>query len=106
MDEGAPGRAVCVAYVDPAGAAPDKTVSRQLDADGDRTSGMTQCFEDGQGTTAKRIQVVMEREGTLDLGFHRQTAAAQPNRRVPLRGGQWPLTAEPAVLTTTAARSS
>jgi len=73
MDAGTAGRAVCVAYVDPAGAAPDKTASRRMDAAGNRTLGTTECFDDGQGTTAKRVQVVMERDGTLDIGFHRQT---------------------------------
>ena len=73
MDAGTAGRAVCVAYVDPAGAAPDKTASRRIDAAGNRTLGTTECFADGQGTTAKRVQVVMERSGTLDIGFHRQT---------------------------------
>jgi Flp pilus assembly protein TadG len=73
MDAGTAGRAVCVAYVDPAGAAPDKTASRRLDAAGTRTLDTTECFSDGQGTTAKRVQVVMERTGIIEIGFHRQT---------------------------------
>ena len=73
MDAGTDGRAVCVAYVDPAGAAVDKTYSRRIDADGNRTSATTECFADGQGTTVRRVQVVLEREGILDIGFHRQT---------------------------------
>lgn len=67
------GRAVCVAYVDPAGSAPDKTFSRRLDAAGVRTSGVDTCFDDGQSTTDRRIQVVLQRSGILDIGFHRQT---------------------------------
>jgi Flp pilus assembly protein TadG len=72
MDPGVDGRAVCVAYVDPAGAAPDQTASRTMDAAGTRTSDTTECFADGQGTTDVRVQVVMERAGFIDIGFHRQ----------------------------------
>jgi hypothetical protein len=73
MQPGTVGRAICVAYVDPAGAAPDKTASRRLNAAGTRTLGTTECFSDGQGTTAKRVQVVMERNATIEIGFHRRT---------------------------------
>jgi Flp pilus assembly protein TadG len=73
MDAGTEGRAICVAYVDPAGAAPDKTASRRIDAAGTRTLGTTECFSDGQGATAKRVQVVMERTATIEIGFQRHT---------------------------------
>jgi hypothetical protein len=65
------GRVVCVAYVDPAGTDPDLTVSRTLTGAGTRISGTTPCFADGQGDTAQRIQVVMERAGRIDTGFYR-----------------------------------
>jgi hypothetical protein len=67
------GRAVCVAYVDPAGTAPDHTFSRRLNAAGVRSSASSVCFDDGQSTTQRRVQVLLERNGTLDIGFHRQT---------------------------------
>lgn len=67
------GRAVCVAYVDPAGAAPDHTFSRRIDAAGTRTSATTTCFDDGQSTTQQRVQVRLERNGTLDVGLFRRT---------------------------------
>ena len=73
MAAGVDGRAVCVAYVDPAGAAPDKTASRRLDAAGTRTSSTAPCFTDGQGDAERRVQAVLERDGVLDIGFHRQT---------------------------------
>ena len=72
MSTGVGGRAICVAYVDPAGAAPDKTVSRRINAAGTRTSATTECFSDSLGTTAKRVQVVMDRSSTIEIGFHRQ----------------------------------
>jgi len=73
MDAGVPGRAICVAYVDPNGAAADKTQSRRISAAGVRTLATTECFDDGQGTTAKRVQVMMERTGTIEIGFQNQT---------------------------------
>lgn len=66
------GRAVCVAYVDPRGAAADHTFSRRLNAAGTRSSATTVCFDDGQSTTQKRVQVLLERNGTLDVGIWRQ----------------------------------
>ena len=72
MAAGVEGRAVCVAYVDPAGAAPDETTSRRMDAAGTRTSSAVPCFTDGQGDTERRVQAVLERDGVLDIGFHRQ----------------------------------
>ncbi len=69
------GRAVCVAYVHPPGVAPDKTASRRLDAAGVRTTGTDWCFDDGQASTERRVQVVLERNGILDIGFKRQTLA-------------------------------
>jgi len=72
MDAGVDGRAVCVALVDPAGGAADQTHSRRLDAAGVRTTGTDACFDDGQGEVLTRVQVVLERTGILDIGFHRQ----------------------------------
>jgi hypothetical protein len=73
MLAGVDGRAVCVAYVDPAGAAADQTASRTLDSAGTRTSGTDPCFADGQGDDERRVQVVLERHGVLNVGFHQQT---------------------------------
>lgn len=73
MNDGVDGRAVCVAYVYPAGASPDQTFSRQLSGTGagTRTSGSTPCFDDGQGDVERRVQIVLERDGVLDIGFKR-----------------------------------
>jgi hypothetical protein len=69
------GRAVCVAFVYPAGTAPDQTFKRQLSGAGagTRTSGSTPCFTDGQGETERRVQVVLQRDGVLDIGLKRMT---------------------------------
>lgn len=72
MTAGVDGRTVCVAYVYPAGAAPDETFSRTLDENGARVSGTSPCFTDGQGVDDRRLQVVLERVGVLDVGFWRQ----------------------------------
>lgn len=72
LANGTSGRTVCVAYVDPAGTAPDNTVSRTLDSAGVRTSGVAPCFSDGQSDTDVRVQVELERASYLDVGFWRQ----------------------------------
>jgi hypothetical protein len=79
MDAGTPARTVCVAFVDPAGAAPDKTYSRRMNAAGVRTDGTDECFADGQSTTTRRVQVVMERSSFIELGFYRQPLTLRRN---------------------------
>jgi Flp pilus assembly protein TadG len=69
---GVDGRAVCVAFVDPNGTAPDDTFSRRMNAAGVRTSATTQCFDDGQGDNTTRVQVVLARHGVLDFGLSRR----------------------------------
>jgi hypothetical protein len=64
---------VCVAYVDPAGAAADETMSRRTVGAGAATSGTDWCFDDGQGVSERRVQVVLERDGYVDVGIHRRT---------------------------------
>lgn len=66
------GRFTCVAFVDPAGPLPDETGSRQTTGTAAPVSGTTPCFEDGQGETSRRVQVVLQRTGVLDIGFYRQ----------------------------------
>lgn len=71
MSDGVDGRALCVAYVDPAGSAPDQTYSLRVNAAGTRTSDVDVCFSDGQGASDHRVQVLTERDGYLDVGFYR-----------------------------------
>ena len=72
VDAGVDGRAVCVAFVDPQGLAPDDTFSRRMNASGVRTSDTTECYDDGQGDDTTRVQVVLARDGVLDFGLHRR----------------------------------
>lgn len=65
------GRAVCVAYVYPAGTAADQTFKREVTGTGTPTYGTTPCFEDGQSDTDRRVQVVLSRDAILDLGLRR-----------------------------------
>lgn len=72
LGSGVPGRIVCVAYVDPAGASADQTIRRRLLADGTRTAvDATPCFTDDQDDTDKRVQVSVERDGYIDTGLYR-----------------------------------
>jgi len=72
MDADDPGRAICVAFVDPRGAAADQTYSRRMNAAGVRTDATTECFSDGQPSTERRVQVVMQRSSYIEIGFLRQ----------------------------------
>ncbi|MGV3759271.1 MAG: TadE/TadG family type IV pilus assembly protein [Actinomycetota bacterium] len=66
------GRKVCVAYVDPAGAEADRTISRTLTGASTYSAvSSTPCFADGQADTARRIQVLVERSGHIDTGLYR-----------------------------------
>ena len=65
------GRLVCVALVDPNGTDPDTTISRTLTGTTTRTNSTTECFNDGQGDTATRVQVVLQRDGRIDTGLYR-----------------------------------
>lgn len=67
------GRAVCVAYVYPAGTAADQTFKREVTGSGAPTYGTTPCFDDGQGDTERRVQVVLARDGVLDIGVRRMS---------------------------------
>ena len=69
---GVAGRFICVAFVDPAGPDPDETFSRSTTGAAAPVSGTTPCFDDGQGETSRRVQVVLQRTGVLDIGFYRQ----------------------------------
>ena len=73
MGAGVAGRSVCVAYVepgpDPLVTTDDSTRSWTLGA----ASGVdAPCFADDQGDEA-RVQVVMERDSVLNIGFYQQT---------------------------------
>jgi hypothetical protein len=72
MGAGVAGRAVCVAYVHLPGVTGDKTISLQL-VGSSQTIGTAPCFSDGQADTERRVQVVLEREGSINTGFYRHT---------------------------------
>lgn len=66
LDDGIPGRAICVAYVYPAGnLATDQTTTLTRDSTGNDTvdsSSGSPCFDDGRGADERRIQVHVERD--------------------------------------------
>lgn len=70
LDDGVDGRTVCVAYVDPKGAAPDVVYQRTVPAAGARTSASTPCAP-VDATADRQIQVVVARGGVLDTGIYR-----------------------------------
>lgn len=70
LEGGVPGRVVCVAYIHPAGSlAHDQTTKRiQTGADGAVYSAgpVERCFDDSRPDTERRVQVQVQREGSLD----------------------------------------
>ncbi|HXV71012.1 MAG TPA: TadE family protein [Acidimicrobiia bacterium] len=74
LDDGVPGRYVCVAFVHPAGiSANDSTASRELMADGSTSDGSAPCFADGRPDDERRVQVVVERESDFSVVFFSTT---------------------------------
>jgi hypothetical protein len=73
MDVGVDGRAVCVAFVYPAGATAGQTFKRVSSGSAVPTYDAAPCFDDGQDATERRVQVVLQRDGVLDIGFKRMT---------------------------------
>lgn len=71
MGASTPGRTICVAYVDPVVLTPDDAIARRTTGNGTPTSSSAACYDDGLGDTAKRVQVVLTRDGALDIGFYR-----------------------------------
>src|SRR3546814_19156802 len=65
------GRALCLAYVAPAGTAPDETVSRRTDEAGVVTPHADACFDDGQRDDAPREQDVLARDEIRHNAFRR-----------------------------------
>ncbi|MEE9183331.1 MAG: TadE/TadG family type IV pilus assembly protein [Acidimicrobiia bacterium] len=75
LDSGVPGRSVCIAYVHPAGTAPDdSTTMLTIDEDGARTATIgSTCFADGRPLDERRVQVRLERETDLNVLFFSNT---------------------------------
>lgn len=67
LDDGDPGRSVCVAYVHPDGGDPaDQTTRLVVDAVGARTVSVgSECFADGRSNSERRVQVQLQRESDL-----------------------------------------
>ncbi len=71
LGPGVEGRVVCVAYVYPIGTAlTDRTTRRRATDSGPTYSGST-CFSDGRPSNERRVQVVLQRNSSLEGGlFH------------------------------------
>ena len=66
----APGRIVCVAYVYPNGsAAIDRTTRRYVTGNGTPAYSNDTCFTDSRPVGERRVQVLMQRDSSLDAGF-------------------------------------
>lgn len=66
LDNGVPGRTICVAYVYPEGSsATDRTARVNIDAAGVRTYSVGTCFGDGRPNSERRVQVRVTR--TVDF---------------------------------------
>jgi Flp pilus assembly protein TadG len=70
----APGRVICVAYVSP-GAVAEKDITRSRSVTGTGTPAYanSQCYSDGRPATERRVQVVIQREGEIELLIQRFT---------------------------------
>jgi len=67
-------RVICVAYWHPSGTATlDQNRARTLTNTTVTTSSTTPCFTDGQGSDDKRIQITVQRTGTIQTGLWTQT---------------------------------
>lgn len=73
-DDGLPttasGRVVCVAYVYPNGTSlSDRTTRRQITGTASPVYSNSTCFSDSRPANERRVQVLLERSGSLDAGF-------------------------------------
>jgi len=74
LDDGEPGRRVCVAYVYPDGTlAQDQTMSIVEDVNGTRAYDTVPCLADGRPADERRIQVVLERDTDLIVFYFTRT---------------------------------
>lgn len=75
LDNGVPGRTVCVAYIHPdGGGADDSTTRLTLDDIGNRTVvGGSTCFADGRPSDERRVQVRLVRDADLNVLFFTNT---------------------------------
>jgi hypothetical protein len=75
LDDGEPGRLVCVAYVHPDGStADDQTTRVVVDTAGNRVETVgTDCFADARPNDERRVQVQLKRTSDLILVFWSRT---------------------------------
>lgn len=80
LDDGVPGRYVCVAYVHPAGmSANDMTARRELMADSSTADASAPCYSDGRPDSERRVQVVVERNNEFSVVFFSTTLTLDAN---------------------------
>ncbi len=81
LEDGSPGRYVCVAYVYPDGTVPadssvgtDHTIRIEIDEDGTRSVAPGQsCYSDGRPHDERRVQILAERDAYLQFVFFDRT---------------------------------
>lgn len=75
LDDGVPGRSVCVAYVFPDGSPGTEDTTRSLttSSDSSTVSATTPCFDDGRPDGERRVQVTVARETDFILVFFSTT---------------------------------
>jgi Flp pilus assembly protein TadG len=69
---GVPGRITCVAYVYPQGITANDQNTRRRDVGGTvtyATGSSATCYSDGRPSTERRVQIVLQRNSTIDTGF-------------------------------------
>lgn len=73
LDDSVPGQYICVALVHPDGTTTSLTQSNG----GSPTSGTSACFSDGRPSSEKRVQVVAEREATINAALFSTTVTLE-----------------------------
>ena len=74
LEDGQPGRVVCVAYVFPDGVAPNDQTTRLVeDAAGVRTVTNQPCLADGRPNDERRIQITVARDADLVVFYFSRT---------------------------------
>jgi Flp pilus assembly protein TadG len=67
------GRIVCVAYVHPSGTTTLDRTRRRSETSSGVTRTDSTCFSDGQASSERRVQVMLERPATFETGLWSQT---------------------------------
>lgn len=68
LDNGVPGRTICVAYVHPDGTLPTDVTKRQITTPaGPQATELLPCFADGRPNDERRVQITVARDSEISV---------------------------------------